>query len=148
MVDDRASGCPTDWRARRCGARRLDDLPRALAGAGVPLCELVVYDTVDAAGGGDAAAAALAAAAGSGGSGAWAVFFSPSGVRAALSSAAARGALQGAGGARVGAIGATTAAALRDAGCGVAAVAAKPTPEELFTALEAAEVRAPEGGTS
>lgn len=104
-----------------CGSRRRDVLPSRLAAAGMPLREVVVYETHlrDLDFGGVPAPD-------------WLVFFSPSGVEAIEQ---ARGIELHA--PRIAAIGATTAAALSEAGFDVAAVAASPTPEALAEALRA-----------
>jgi len=103
-----------------CGARRRDELPTLLREEGLPLEELVVYDTRPS-------VPELPAEAPD-----WVVFFSPSGLEAARRLPIAREQV------RVAAIGPTTAAALQQEGWEVAAVARTPTPEGLLAALQEA----------
>ena len=109
------------------GNRRRDELPEALRAEGVPFEELCVYETrllrgldltLD-------------------GVPDWIVFFSPSGVEAAASGGGIDPSTT-----RFAAIGDTTAAAARDAGCPPAAVAERPSPGALLDALRAADRRA------
>ena len=111
-----------------CGDRAREELPLALAGAGVPLRRVIGYGTVAAP---DAAARAVAAAQGA----VWVVLFSPSGAEAVLSELAAAHK----GRVRLAAIGATTAAAIEAAGHAVEAVAQAPTPAGLLDAVLAAD---------
>ncbi|MDX1545967.1 MAG: uroporphyrinogen-III synthase [Rhodothermales bacterium] len=104
-----------------CGDRRRDELPRALAAAGIAVREQVVYETRLRTG------FALDPWPD------WLVFFSPSGVEAVQQNV-----LIDPRRARCAAIGPTTAAALRAAGWPPAAVAPAPTPEGLVTSLQAA----------
>ncbi|WP_022836736.1 uroporphyrinogen-III synthase [Salisaeta longa] len=106
-----------------CGNRRRDTLPNALREQGLSYTEQVVYhthlrtdvtlpDTVD-----------------------WIAVFSPSGRKALAASGIDPSAYQ------IAAIGPTTAAALREASCTVAAVAASPSPAALQQAVGAAEAK-------
>lgn len=104
------------------GDRRRPELPARLSGAEIAFEEITVYRTqtespspnVDAAD--------------------WLAFFSPSGVEAWLRQETSSGA-------RIAAIGETTAAALREAGFEVDAVAQEPTPESLLEAVRQAMPR-------
>lgn len=98
-----------------CGDRRLEDLPDMLEQAGVAVDELCVYSTlprsdIDVSHRPDPD---------------WIVFFSPSGLDSSIDPS----------GARLAAIGSTTAAALQDAGYKVDAVAHEPSPAGVVTAL-------------
>lgn len=104
------------------GNRRREDLPNRLVEAGLALDELVVYETH----------LRTDLTLPPGPSGAWLVFFSPTGVQAVRHSGADVTAW------RVAAIGPTTAEAVRQAGWRVAAVAASPTPQALLDAVKAA----------
>ncbi len=104
------------------GNRRRDTLPRALEAAGVPFAEQCVYEThvrTDLDFSEEPAPD-------------WVVFFSPSGIEAARQ---ARGIDWRT--VRKAALGPTTAAALKEAGWTVEAVAEVPTPEALAAALRA-----------
>jgi len=106
-----------------CGNRRRDALPNALRDAGRAFEELVVYETHPR------TTLDLPASEPR----PWLVFFSPSGLEA----------VEGAGEApvnyRLGAIGPTTAGALREAGHKVDAVAEVPSPEGLVEAIQETE---------
>jgi uroporphyrinogen-III synthase len=104
------------------GNRRLDTLPDALWEAGVAFEELEVYRSVP-----------VPPEVPSSMNVSWAVFFSPSGVDAALGSPAFPWDRI-----RTAAIGDTTAAALRSIGRAPAAVAHEPAPEALARALRVA----------
>lgn len=117
-----------------CGDKRLDTLPRQLRAEGVGVTEIVAYSTAPtspttieevcfATGRESANAAAF-------------VFFSPSGIDAALSSDLVRDAVSR--GVPCVALGPTTAQALKRLGLAVAAVAASPTPEALADAVQRA----------
>lgn len=119
------AGLPTKPLLFLCGDRRRDTLPGCLREADVPLEECVVYRTT-----GDASAleAALSVRPD------WLVFFSPSGVEAALEcDGISWNSLL------LAAIGPTTAEALRESGRSPAAVAAAPTPEALVAAVTHAQ---------
>ena len=109
------------------GNRRRDVLPRRLTAANVAFEEVVVYETRPREN------LALPSSAGS----TWLVFFSPSGLEAVAHSASLD-----LGEYRLAAIGPTTGEALREAGQMVAAVAPKPSPEGLVSAIQAAETEA------
>jgi uroporphyrinogen-III synthase len=101
------------------GNRRRETIPSGLREAGLSFEEEVVYETHPR--------TDLTLPDGGG----WLVFFSPSGLEAVRASDLEEGADY-----RVAAIGPTTAAALRDAGVAVAAVADHPSPDALAAALE------------
>lgn len=107
-----------------CGNRRRDVLPQRLAEEGVPFEEQVVYETrvrTDLDFSGDPFPD-------------WIVFFSPSGIEAAQKAKGLDWKKV-----HVGAIGPTTAAALREAGFTPEAVAEAPAPEALVAAIAEAE---------
>lgn len=102
------------------GNRRRDTLPDGLDAAGVPFDEVEVYVTrtrtdIDLADGASCD---------------WLIFFSPSGIEAIEQSPGVDASRF-----RIGAIGPTTGAALRDAGWPPEAVASDPTPEALVDAV-------------
>ena len=104
-----------------CGDRRRDELPERLRSAGKACEEVVVYRTI-----GDAAELGNALEKCPDG----VVFFSPSGVEVALE----EGGIDW-NSVLLGAIGPTTAEALREAGLVPAAIAEAPTPEALAAAI-------------
>lgn len=102
-----------------CGDRRRDDLPEVLRDAGYDVAPHVVYRTL----------LAPSPLLPEGERCEWALFFSPSGVEAAVADPAFPWDI------RLGALGPTTAEALRAAGHRPAVVAPEPTPAALAHAL-------------
>ena len=107
-----------------CGDKRLDHLPTELRSHGYQVSEVVVYSTK----------AQAPAAPTNPHEIAWVVFFSPSGVRAAVADCAPLWWRQS----NIAAIGNTTARELEAAGIMVDAIAHAPSPEGLARALVAA----------
>jgi uroporphyrinogen-III synthase len=102
------------------GNRRRDTLPDGLTDAGIPFEEVEVYVTRTR----DDVALPDGARAD------WLIFFSPSGIEAIRQSPGVAASTF-----RIGAIGPTTGAALREAGWMPEAVASEPTPEALVDAV-------------
>ncbi len=110
-----------------CGNRRRDTLPEGLQVGGVPFEEVVVYET--------RARSPLEVPPPDGPT--WLAFFSPSGLEAVGQTDSIELSEY-----RIAAIGPTTGGALEEAGHVVEAVAAKPSPDGLVSAIQAAETTA------